>query len=160
MSILKNLALAASMFMTSLAFAGHHEASEKATIVDVAVGAGSFQTLVTALKAANLVDTLKGDGPFTVFAPTDDAFAALPEGTLDALLKDPAQLANILTLHVVAGQANAADVVGLTSVTSLQGKELAISTDGGVAVAGANVVQADIGASNGVIHVIDKVILP
>lgn len=160
MLTLKNLALSASMFMASIAFAGHHEASEKQTIVDVAVGAGSFETLVTALKAADLVNTLKSDGPFTMFAPTDDAFAALPEGTLDALLKDPTQLANILTLHVVAGQANAADVVGLTSVTSLQGKELAISTDGGVAVAGANVVQADIGASNGVIHVIDKVILP
>lgn len=160
MLILKNIALVASIFVASLAFAGHHNEAKGNTIVDVAVGAGSFETLVTALQAADLVDTLKGDGPFTVFAPTDEAFAALPEGTLAALLQDPAALANILTLHVVAGQANAADVVGLDSVTSLQGKELAISTADGVSVDGANVVQADVAASNGVIHVIDAVILP
>ena len=160
MSFLKNIAIVASLVIASVTHAGNYSEAKGETIVDIAVGAGSFQTLVTALKAADLVDTLQGDGPFTVFAPTDEAFATLPEGALDALLQNPKQLADVLTLHVVAGKAEAADVVGLSSVTSLQGSELAINTDAGVSVAGANVVQADIGATNGVIHVIDKVILP
>ena len=152
-------ALAILMFATTSAFAGNQDKAGN-TIVDVAVGAGSFTTLVTALKAADLVDTLSGDGPFTVFAPTDEAFAALPEGALEDLLANPEALANILTLHVVAGRATAADVVGLNSVTTVQGSSLDIDTNDGVSIGGAAVVQADVGASNGVIHVIDKVILP
>ena len=130
------------------------------TIVDVASSTEGFSTLVAALQAAELVDTLAGQGPFTVFAPTDEAFAALPEGALDALLADKEQLTAVLTMHVVAGKAEAADVVGLDSVTTVQGAALDIDTTDGVSIGGANVVQADVGASNGVIHVIDRVILP
>jgi uncharacterized surface protein with fasciclin (FAS1) repeats len=151
--------LVALMFITSSAFAAHHEEAES-TIVDVAIEAGSFMTLVTALKAADLVDTLSGEGPFTVFAPTDEAFAALPEGALDGLLADPKALASVLTLHVASGRVTAADVVQLSSVATLQGSSLDIDTSNGVSVGGAAVVQADIMASNGVIHVIDRVILP
>jgi uncharacterized surface protein with fasciclin (FAS1) repeats len=147
------------MLFVSSTFAAHHEESEQ-TIVDVAAGAGNFTTLVTALKAADLVDTLNGEGPFTVFAPTDAAFAALPEGALDGLLADPKQLASVLTLHVVAGRASASDVVGLDSVATVQGTSLDIDTTNGVSVGGAKVVQADVPASNGIIHVIDRVILP
>jgi uncharacterized surface protein with fasciclin (FAS1) repeats len=131
------------------------------TIVDVAI-ANEFNTLVAAVQAAGLVETLQGDGPFTVFAPTDAAFAALPEGTLDALLADPEALAEILTYHVVSGKVLAADVVGLTSATSVQGGNIAIEVvDGGVVLNGsANVVATDVDASNGVVHVIDAVILP
>lgn len=135
---------------------------EVGTIVDVAASAGSFETLLAAAEAAGLVDTLQGDGPFTVFAPTDDAFAALPEGTLDSLLADPAALSEILLYHVVSGEVLAADVVGLTSATSVQGSDIAIEVvDGGVVLNGAsNVVTTDVDASNGVIHIIDSVILP
>lgn len=135
-------------------------ASEK-DIVDTAIGAGSFSTLVTAVKEAGLVETLKSEGPFTVFAPTDEAFAALPEGTLDALLKDKAKLKSILLYHVVPGKVMAADVVELTSAKTAEGSPVPIRVqDGKVKVGGANVVKADIETSNGVIHVIDKVILP
>ena len=151
--------LATLMLFTSSAYAEHHVKSN-ATIIDVAVKAGSFTTLVTALIAADLVDTLNSDGPFTMFAPTDKAFADLPEGALAALLANPKALANVLTLHVVSGRASAADVVGLTSVATVQGASLDIDTSDGVSVGGAMVVQADVQASNGVIHVIDKVILP
>lgn len=147
-----------SLFMASTAFAGNYSKSN--TIVDVASSVDGFSTLVTALKAADLVDTLNSDGPFTVFAPTDEAFAALPEGTVEALLQDPQQLASILTLHVVSGAAKASDVVHLDSVKTVQGKVLDIDTSNGVSVGGAQVVQADVAASNGVIHVIDRVILP
>ena len=131
------------------------------TIVDVAV-ANEFNTLVAAVQAAGLVETLQGEGPFTVFAPTDEAFAALPEGTLESLLEDPEALAEILTYHVVAGEVLAADVVELDSATSVQGEEIAIAVvDGGVVLNGsANVVATDVEASNGVVHVIDAVILP
>jgi uncharacterized surface protein with fasciclin (FAS1) repeats len=131
------------------------------TIVDVAV-ANEFNTLVAAVQAAGLVETLSGDGPFTVFAPTDAAFAALPEGTLDSLLADPAALAEILTYHVVAGSVPAADVVGLDSATTVQGGDIMIEVvDGGVVLNGtANVIATDVMASNGVVHVIDQVILP
>ena len=142
-------------------FAGHHEA--KGDIVDVAVAAGSFETLAAALGAAGLVDTLKGDGPFTVFAPTDAAFAKLPEGTVENLLKpeNKDQLVAILTYHVVAGKVKAKDVIELTSATTVNGADVAISvTDGSVSVGNATVVKTDIAASNGVIHVIDTVILP
>jgi uncharacterized surface protein with fasciclin (FAS1) repeats len=131
------------------------------TIVDVASAAGGFTTLLAAAEAAGLVETLMGDGPFTVFAPTDEAFAALPEGTLDSLLADPEALKQILLYHVVSGSVLAADVVGLDTATSVEGSEIDITVDGDkVMVNDANVVATDIMASNGVIHVIDKVILP
>ncbi len=131
------------------------------TIVDVAV-AGGFDTLVTAVQAAGLADTLAGDGPFTVFAPTDEAFAALPEGVLDGLLADTDQLTAVLTYHVVSGKVLAADVVGLSSATSLQGEDLEIEVvDGGVVLNGTtNVTATDVEASNGVVHVIDEVLIP
>lgn len=128
-------------------------------IVDTAVSAGSFKTLATALTAAGLVDTLKGKGPFTVFAPTDDAFAKIPKADLDALLKDKAKLTAVLTYHVVAGKVMAADVKA-GKVKTVQGSELTVSTMGGVKVDNANVVKTDIVADNGVIHVIDTVIIP
>ena len=128
-------------------------------IVDVAVGAGSFNTLVTAVKAAGLVDTLKGAGPFTVFAPTDEAFAKVPKETLDALLADKDKLTAVLTYHVVPGLVMSKDV-SAGKVKTVQGSELTITTDGGVKVDDANVVKADIVTTNGVIHVIDAVVLP
>ena len=141
------------------AAAGHH--GIKKDIVDTAVAAGDFSTLVTAVKAAGLVETLKGEGPFTVFAPTDGAFAKVPTDTLNALLADKAALANVLTYHVVAGNVMAADVVKLTSAVTVQGQAVSIEVkDGKVYVDGAQVVATDIKASNGVIHVIDAVILP
>ena len=132
----------------------------QADIVDTAVAAGSFTTLATALQAAGLVDTLKGDGPFTVFAPTDAAFAKLPAGTLEALLADPAKLQAVLTYHVVPGRVTAADVATLSSATTVQGAPIAIDTGMGVRVNDAHVTQADVMSSNGVIHVIDTVLLP
>ncbi|MDJ0665227.1 MAG: fasciclin domain-containing protein [Acidimicrobiia bacterium] len=131
------------------------------TIVDVAI-AGEFNTLVAAVQAAGLVETLQGEGPFTVFAPTDEAFAALPEGTLESLLEDPEALAEILTYHVVSGEVLAADVVGLDAATTVQGSDISIEVvDGGVVLNGSsNVVATDVLASNGVVHVIDAVILP
>ena len=147
--------LAISMF----AAAGHH--GMKKDIVDTAVAAGDFNTLVTAVKAAGLVATLKGEGPFTVFAPTDAAFAKVPTDTLNALLADKAALANVLTYHVVAGKVMAADVVKLTSAETVQGQAVSIEVkDGKVYIDGTQVVTTDIEASNGVIHVIDAVILP
>ena len=132
-------------------------------IVDTAVQAGSFKTLAAALTAAGLVDTLKSEGPFTVFAPTDDAFQKLPAGTLDDLLKpeNKAKLSAILTYHVVPGKVMAKDVVGLSSAKTVNGKELKIATkDGKVTVDNAAVTKTDIECSNGVIHVIDSVVLP
>ena len=128
-------------------------------IVDTAVAAGSFKTLATALDAAGLVDTLKGKGPFTVFAPTDEAFAKIPKADLDALLKDKAKLTAVLTYHVVAGKVMAADVKA-GKVKTVQGSELTVTTSGGVMVDKAKVVKTDIVADNGVIHVIDTVIMP
>jgi uncharacterized surface protein with fasciclin (FAS1) repeats len=132
----------------------------KTDIVDTAVNAGSFQTLAAALKAAGLVETLKGQGPFTVFAPTDEAFAKLPAGTVEALLKDKDKLTAILTYHVVPGKVKAADVVKLKSAKTVQGQSVAIDATAGVKVNDAKVVKADIDCSNGVIHVIDTVLLP
>jgi uncharacterized surface protein with fasciclin (FAS1) repeats len=129
-------------------------------IVDTAVAAGSFKTLAAALQAAGLVDTLKGAGPFTVFAPTDEAFAKIPKADLEALLADKAKLTKVLTYHVVPGKVMAADVVKLKEAKTVQGQSLRIDTSSGVKVDGANVVKTDILASNGVIHVIDAVILP
>jgi uncharacterized surface protein with fasciclin (FAS1) repeats len=131
-------------------------------IVDTAAGAGTFSTLVAAVEAAGLVDTLKGDGPFTVFAPTDEAFAALPEGTVEELLKpeNRDQLIAILTYHVVPGKVMSTDLSDDMTAATVQGSEIMIDLDNGVMVEEASVVTADIEASNGVIHVIDKVILP
>ncbi|MCG8422248.1 MAG: fasciclin domain-containing protein [Proteobacteria bacterium] len=129
-------------------------------MVDIAASAGSFDTLVTAVKAAGLVDALKADGPLTVFAPTDEAFAKLPAGTLDSLLKDKEKLTAILTYHVVPGKVMASDVMGLTSANTLNGQSVPIDTSNGVRVGAANVVKTDIVARNGVIHVIDTVLLP
>ncbi|QDU92387.1 fasciclin domain-containing protein [Lignipirellula cremea] len=131
-------------------------------IVDTAVAAGSFKTLVAAVKAAELVDTLKGVGPFTVFAPTDAAFAQLPTGVIQDLLEpeNKSKLQGILTYHVVAGEVLAADVVKLKVATTVQGQDLRIDTKDGVKVDAANVVKTDIQCSNGVIHVIDAVVLP
>lgn len=128
-------------------------------IVDTAVAAGSFKTLATALGAAGLVDTLKGKGPFTVFAPTDEAFAKIPKADLDALLKDKAKLTAVLTYHVVPGKVMAADVKA-GKVKTVQGSDLTVTTTGGVKVNGAKVVKTDIVADNGVIHVIDTVVMP
>lgn len=130
-------------------------------IVDTAVAAGSFNTLVAAVKAAGLVETLKGKGPFTVFAPTDEAFAKLPAGTVEALLKDKEKLTKILLYHVVSGNVMAKDVVKLKSAKTVQGSSVKITAKGGkVMVDNANVVKTDIATSNGVIHVIDTVIIP
>ena len=132
-------------------------------IIDTAVAAGSFKTLAAALTAANLVDPLKGAGPFTVFAPTDEAFAKLPAGTVESLLKDIPKLAEILTYHVVAGKVMAADVVTMDgqSAKTVNGATLAISTKAGVKLNGnSTVVATDIACTNGVIHVIDSVLLP
>ena len=131
-------------------------------IVDTAVAAGSFKTLVAAITAADLGATLKGAGPFTVFAPSDDAFAKLPAGTVEDLIKpeNKAKLAAILTLHVVAGKVMSADITGAMSPTSVNDEDLHITTDQGVSVNGAHVTTADIECTNGVIHVIDAVLLP
>ncbi len=139
--------------------AEHHEKD----IVDTAVAAGSFKTLAAALDAGGLIDVLKGEGPFTVFAPTDEAFAKLPEGTVETLLKpeNKDKLVSILTYHVVPGKVMAADVVKLTEATTVQGTSVDIKvTDGTVMVDGAKVIKPDIAATNGVIHVIDTVIMP
>jgi uncharacterized surface protein with fasciclin (FAS1) repeats len=130
------------------------------TIVDVAVQAGSFKTLVQAVQAAGLVETLSGEGPFTVFAPTDEAFAQIPQDTLQAVLADKEKLTAILTYHVVPGKLMAADVVRSTQLQTVQGQSITVSTEGGVRVDNANVIQTDIEADNGVIHVIDQVIMP
>ncbi|KRS12620.1 Nex18 symbiotically induced protein [Roseovarius atlanticus] len=131
-------------------------------IVDTATEAGDFTTLLAAAEAAGLVETLKGDGPFTVFAPTDEAFAALPEGTVDTLLlpENKDQLTSILTYHVVPGKVMSGDLSDGMTAETVQGSEVTIGTEGGVTVNEANVVTADIEASNGVIHVIDGVIMP
>ena len=137
------------------------EAEELGTLVDVAVAAGDFTTLVAAVEAAGLVDTLSGEGPFTVFAPTDEAFAALPPELLEALLlpENSEALTEILTYHVVSGEVLAADVAA-GEVATVQGEEITIAVDDGVTVNGANVIATDVLASNGVIHVIDAVIVP
>jgi uncharacterized surface protein with fasciclin (FAS1) repeats len=147
-----------SVIATSIA-AGMLSTATAADIVDTAAGAGQFNTLVAAVKAAGLVDVLKGPGPFTVFAPNDAAFAKLPPGTVDALLKDKAKLASILTYHVVPGKVMAKDVKA-GKVKTAQGSMLTIKTDGGVMVDNAKVIATDVAADNGVIHVIDTVVLP
>ncbi len=140
--------------------AGQNESGTGKDIVDTAVSAGTFETLVTAVKAAGLVDTLKGEGPFTVFAPNDEAFAKLPAGTIENLLENPEQLTAILTYHVVAGKKVAADVVAAESLATVQGQSLNVDTTDGVTIGGANVIATDVMTSNGVIHVIDTVLIP
>ena len=132
----------------------------KNDIIEAARAAGSFKTLLTAIEAAGLTDTLRGDGPFTVFAPTDEAFAKLPKDTLDALLKDKAKLTSVLTYHVVSGKVMAADVAKLTEAKTVQGQSVKITATGGVTVDNAKVIKTDVPATNGVIHVIDMVIMP
>ena len=142
--------------------ADHHmEATSPGTVVNVAANAGNFKTLVAAIQAANLQEALKGDGPFTILAPTDEAFAALPKSTLDALLANPDKLATILKYHVISGKAPASAVVTMTSLDSLQGSSIEVKAqDGKVMVNDARVVKTDVMADNGVIHVIDKVLIP
>jgi len=152
------LATAGATTLSTAAFADMHNKD----IVDTAVEAGSFSTLVAAVEAAGLVDTLKGEGPFTVFAPTDEAFAALPEGTVEDLLKpeNKDQLTQILTYHVVPGKVMSGDLTNGMEATTVEGEDVTIMTEGGVMVEDASVTTADVEASNGVIHVIDKVIMP
>ena len=159
MKIISKLMLVLVIMLNgSIALADHHG---KKDIVDTAIAAGDFTTLVTAVQAAGLVETLKSEGPFTVFAPTDAAFAAIPEADLNALLADKKKLAAVLTYHVVPGKVMAADVVNIKSATTVQGSDIDINTGGkGVMVDNANVVATDIETSNGVIHVIDAVIMP
>ena len=160
-SIAKLLIVAQFALVATQASAGDY--TKKKDIVDTAVSAGQFNTLAAALDAAGLIDTLKGDGPFTVFAPTDEAFAKLPAGTVENLLKpeNKDQLIAILTYHVVPGNVKAADVVKLDNATTVNGQDVAIQVaDNSVRINNANVIKTDIGASNGVIHVIDTVILP
>ncbi len=130
-----------------------------ADIVDIAVGAGSFQTLVTAVQVAGLVETLKSPGPFTVFAPNDEAFAKLPPGTIQTLVQNVPQLTRILTYHVVPGKLMAADIAKVSSLTSVEGSPIRVDSSDGFEVKNATVIAADIEADNGVIHVIDNVIL-
>lgn len=155
--------VSALRLLAFVAIASFAATANSKDIVDTAVDAGSFKTLAAALEAADLVDTLKGEGPFTVFAPTDEAFAKLPAGTLDSLLKpeNKEKLVAILTYHVVPGNVTAAKVMKLDEATTVNGQAVDITTsDGSVKVDGAQVVQPDIMTSNGVIHVIDSVILP
>ena len=163
----KRIAIAVAVFVLAVSFSiGAFAAPKPAAgkdIVDTAVAAGSFKALAAALQAAGLVDTLKGPGPFTVFAPTDEAFAKLPAGTLESLLKpeNKQKLVSILTYHVVAGKVLAAQVVKINSAKTVNGRSVSITANGGIVMVGnAKVVQTDILCSNGVIHVIDSVILP
>lgn len=166
MRAIRPYVVAAAALLTASPALAQDAAYAKGTdmdIVDVAVSAGSFETLVAAVKAGGLVEVLKSDGPFTVFAPTDDAFAALPDGTVAELLKpeNKDKLVAILTYHVVPGKVMASDVAKLTSAKTAQGQNVSIKTDKkGVMVDGARVIKVDIPASNGVIHVIDAVIIP
>ncbi|MEM1021337.1 MAG: fasciclin domain-containing protein [Pseudomonadota bacterium] len=172
MSPIKSL-IAASVSVAAIAIAGVAAAGDtsksakaaammKADVVDTAIAADGFNTLVAAVKAADLVETLKGEGPFTVFAPTDEAFAALPEGTVESLLlpENKAKLQAILTYHVLSGKVMSTDLTSDVTVATVQGEEVSISVADGVSINGASVVSADIEASNGVIHVINQVILP
>lgn len=155
------IASALMIAVLSFASANYVNKMESENIVQTAVGAGQFKTLVAAVKAADLVETLSGPGPFTVFAPTDEAFAKLPEGTVEALLKDQEKLKAILTYHVVSGNVMASDVVKLSSAKTVNGQDVTIMVkDGKVMVDNATVIKTDIKCSNGVIHVIDSVIIP
>lgn len=158
----KVLGTAAAMAITTLMAPGRGTAQEMQSkdIVDTAAAAGSFNTLLAAVKAAGLEETLRGAGPFTVFAPTDEAFAKLPDGTIEALLADKQKLAAVLTYHVVPGRITAGEVMALDVATTVQGSSIAIDTSDGVKINDANVIRADVMASNGIIHVIDAVLIP
>ena len=156
----KLMAVAASFALAVVSAPVAHGEHHEKDIVDTAVAAGQFNTLATALKAAGLVETLKGQGPFTVFAPTDEAFAKIPKADLEALLADKAKLTKVLTYHVVPGKVTAAEVVKLREAKTVEGQSVRIDASSGVKVDDANVIKTDIMASNGVIHVIDSVILP
>ncbi len=163
MTLLRSLALTIALVLVAVPTAYAGGSMSKKDIVDTAVEAGSFSTLVAAVQAAGLVDTLKGDGPFTVFAPTDDAFAKLPDGTVENLLKpeNKDQLVAVLTYHVIPGKVMASDIAGKQlEVETVEGSKLSIDATDGVKVDNATVVTADVEASNGVIHVIDTVVLP
>jgi len=156
-------ALFFSLMFTSLIIAGDHHESKgsKKDIVTIAVEAGTFKTLATALTEAGLIEALKGDGPFTVFAPTDEAFAKLPKGTIESLLKDKETLKKILLYHVVSGKVTSKEVVKLKKAGTLEGQDIMIkTTDEGVMINNSKVTSVDIMASNGVIHVIDTVLIP
>lgn len=162
-SISSVVALAAALVLMATEVSAGNYAKKQADIVETAVSAGTFTTLAAALEAGDLVDTLKADGPYTVFAPTDEAFAKLPEGTLDMLLmpENKDRLVAILTYHVVPGKVSAAQVVTMDSAPTANGSDLAIRVDdGAVFINDSRVVTTDIGASNGIIHVVDSVILP
>ena len=150
------ISLTAAAFLTAPAFAGGHSKD----IVDTALAAGTFNTLVAAVTAAGLVDTLKSEGPFTVFAPTDEAFAKLPEGTVEGLLADIPTLTKILTYHVVAGKVMSTDLSDGMMAATVEGSEIKVGTMGGVMINESTVTTADIETSNGVIHVIDTVLMP
>lgn len=150
----------AAAFMSPSFAGGNYSSADKKDIVDTAIEAGMFNTLATALTEADLIDALKGDGPFTVFAPTDEAFAKIPQDQLAAILADKELLTSILTYHVVPGKVMASDVVNVDSASTLQGQDITVSVADGVRVDDANVIKTDIEASNGVIHVIDTVLLP
>ena len=156
------LAFISALTFNSLAYAGHHEKGEMTpkTVVDLAVGAEATSTLVTAVKAAGLVDVLSGAGPFTVLAPTNEAFAKLPEGALESLLADPEALAGVLKAHVIAGKAKAEIVVTLDEVETLNGTYPVKASYGKASIGGATVIATDLMAGNGVVHLIDTVILP
>jgi uncharacterized surface protein with fasciclin (FAS1) repeats len=165
MSIIRQTAVALLLVILGsyTAYADHHGEMAAKDIVDTAIDAGQFTTLVAAVDAAGLVETLKGDGPFTVFAPTDDAFAALPAGTVESLLlpENRDQLVAVLTYHVVPGKVMSTDIAGQSlQVATVEGSELTVDATDGVTVDAATVIMADIEASNGVIHVIDQVVLP
>lgn len=163
MKLIASFALCAALFAPLTHASNHNHKDQPGSVVEIAVGNPDFSTLVAALKAADLVDTLSGAGPFTVFAPTNAAFAKLPQGTVENLLKpeNKDQLVAVLTYHVVAGKVLAADVVKLTSATTVNGASLAVAVDNGsVKLDQATVTATDIKASNGVIHVVDSVLLP
>ena len=150
------------LFTSGMAIAGHHKEGEMkpATVVAIAVSAEATSTLVAAVKAAGLVEVLSGEGPFTVLAPTNEAFAKLPEGALEGLLADPEKLGAVLKAHVISGKALAADVVKIDAVETLNGTYPVRVSEGGVSIGGANVIATDLMAKNGVVHLIDTVILP
>jgi len=158
MYLRKLFVVMAAVAVMPFAHAGSY--GNKADIVDTAVSAGGFETLVTAIKEAGLVDTLKGEGPFTVFAPTNEAFAKIPKEDLNALLADKEALTRVLTYHVVPGKVMSSDVVKLSSAKTVEGGSIEIASADGVTVNGAKVLKTDIETSNGVIHVIDSVIMP
>lgn len=162
LSLMAVVAFGSSLAFSTGVFAGHHEEGEMmpATVIDIAIAAEETSTLVAAVKAAGLVDVLSGEGPFTVLAPTNSAFAKLPEGALEGLLADPEALAGVLKAHVVAGKVVASAVLAADKVETLNGTYPVVVGDGQVAIGGANVIATDLMASNGVVHLIDTVILP